>query len=337
MLNARQDPSPAETETTCAAGPDPIVLLPTPLRAQRLSAFSPLRYPGSKRKMVPYLRSLLAAAGRPELFVEPFCGGASVSLRLLEADLVDSVILGDKDPLVSAFWHVATTDPDWLIKAMIREPVTLARWDYWRSARPRSHRNLALKCLFLNRTSFSGILHGYAGPIGGRKQESEYAIDCRFPKDALADRIRTIGELARTGRIAFVTDTSWESTIEAAKAHAANRKLAHILLYLDPPYVEKASELYHAAFTMTDHRKLAEHLRAEPQPWILSYDRTDEVAALYAGHAATRFTPTHHYTARGSRTNLDPGREVLFTNLQYSASSHDGRQHEHPRRPRNLC
>jgi hypothetical protein len=46
-------------------------------------------------------------------------------------------------------------------------------------------RDIAVKCLFLNRTTFSGILHGRAGPMGGRKQQSDYKIDCRFNKDGL--------------------------------------------------------------------------------------------------------------------------------------------------------
>jgi hypothetical protein len=66
----------------------------------------------------------------------------------------------------------AAADTDWLIDRMWSEPVTLERWDHWRAWRPArpTDRDIAMKCLFLNRTTFSGILHGRAGPIGGRRQ-----------------------------------------------------------------------------------------------------------------------------------------------------------------------
>ncbi len=51
------------------------------------SDISPLRYPGGKRKLAPFIADLIAKSNvRPELFVEPFAGGASVSVSLLEAD-----------------------------------------------------------------------------------------------------------------------------------------------------------------------------------------------------------------------------------------------------------
>ena len=61
-----------------------------------------------------------------------------------------------------------------------------------------------MKCLFLNRTTFSGILGGHAGPIGGRSQSSDHTIDCRFNKDALAERILNVKRLHDEGRIAGV-------------------------------------------------------------------------------------------------------------------------------------
>ena len=82
------------------------------------------------------------------------------------------------------------------------EPVTPERWDYWRSRRSTdlADREMAVKCLFLNRTTFSGILHGRAGPIGGRRQVSRYDIGCRFNKAALECRLRFIGDFYASNR-----------------------------------------------------------------------------------------------------------------------------------------
>src|SRR5690606_17733209 len=107
--------------------------------------------------------------------------------------------------------------------------LAVSRWDYWRAwetdpgATPEENRaNLALKCLFLNRTTFSGILHGSAGPIGGRSQRSRYDIACRFPLEGLAQRIRWVGHLSNTGRLAVVHEGPWRATLDLAVSQATD-------------------------------------------------------------------------------------------------------------------
>ena len=72
--------------------------------------------------------------------------------------------------------------------------MTLGTWEAYRDARPNGIDERAAKCLFMNRTNFSGILSPTAGPIGGRRQSGEYRIDCRFPKETIAKRVRQIAE-----------------------------------------------------------------------------------------------------------------------------------------------
>jgi DNA adenine methylase len=78
-------------------------------------------------------------------------------------------------------------------------------------ARPND-REVAVKCLFLNRTTFSGILHGRAGPVGGRLKPSPYKIDCRFDKAALETRLRFIGDIYTTNRLVDVWCKDWQAT-----------------------------------------------------------------------------------------------------------------------------
>jgi len=284
----------------------------------RLASLSPLRYPGSKRKMIPAIRRLIEANDPPpKLFVEPFCGGGSVSLGLLELDAVERVVLSDLDPMVSAFWREATSNGESLIKDMRKMDVSVARWDYWRKARPRSDRQLALKCLFLNRTTFSGIVGGHAGPIGGRSQTSAHKIGCRFNKDGLADRILNVHRLAKEGRILPVLGPSrWQDTLDRAKWPAAGYDPKATILYLDPPYIEKADRIYDLAFKDRDHRDLATRLVGTKHRWILSYDAEPLVLELYRGFADVHeYRVVHHYTMTGSRSSPVPGREVLFSNL----------------------
>lgn len=238
---------------------------------------------------------------KPQLFVEPFAGGASTSLRLAGAGSVERVLLADADPLVARFWQVAAEHTDWLIDRMWDEPVTLERWDYWRSWMPGSphDRDIAVKCLFLNRTTFSGILHGRAGPIGGRKQRSNYKIDCRFNKEGLAAQLRFIGDLYRSNRLAGVWCKDWKDTLTDVATWYKVLIPDRVITYLDPPYLAKSPKLYGHSFDPCGgyaesrsplerdgwlrgfgHHQLAEYLRHCAQNrWILSYDHHPDLTS----------------------------------------------------------
>ena len=143
---------------------------------RRRTVLSPLRYPGGKRRLAPYVAATLAENDlRPNLFVEPYAGGASVALELLHFDLVDKVVLGDQDALITSFWQTVVSDVDWLCEQVERVSLDLAMWERMKVGRFRSRRSMALACLYLNRTSFNGSLHPSAGPIGGKAQVNWWA------------------------------------------------------------------------------------------------------------------------------------------------------------------
>jgi DNA adenine methylase len=273
--------------------------LPLPNAAHGTMRYqSPLRYPGAKSGLASVIAELISESsrsiGRPELFVEPFAGGASTALRLAGSGIVNRILLADADPLVTRFWQVAAADTNWLIDRMREEPVTLDRWDYWRSWMPSDPRDrqVAVKCLFLNRTTFSGILHGRAGPIGGRTQAGLYKIDCRFNKEALAARLRFIGDLYNSGRLVDVWCKDWHKTLRDVVEWYPQLIPNRVVAYLDPPYWSKSPKLYRKSFDPGGgysgrehpgdpsdwqaglaHYRLAEYLRRQAQlRWILSYD-----------------------------------------------------------------
>lgn len=282
------------------------------------SVVSPLRYPGAKRQLVGVLAELLQRnLQHTRLFIEPFCGGATASLRLAGTGVVDHVVLADADPLVASFWYVAAFDTSWLISAMKQEPVTVARWDWWRLSNPRSRRDMALKCLFLNRTTFSGILHGRAGPIGGRNQASAHKIDCRFGVDGLSRRIRAVGDLADAGRLLDVWHADWRSTLARIRGGVDGLTPSEVVVYCDPPYVEKAPQLYEWSFHSDEHAALAQVLRDEQAyRWILSYDDNPVARALYEPTAGRKVRALmYRYTAAGSVKRRSQS-ELLITNLQ---------------------
>ena len=317
---------------------------------------SPLRYPGAKSKLTPLIEKMLRSAlgggrlRRPLTLFEPFAGGASTTLRLLRDGVIDRGVIADADPLVASFWIEAATNPTALIGAMQDEfdlyvstggAAAVARWDYWRRWHPdvdddeaSTRAMLALKCIFLNRTTFSGILHGSAGPIGGRAQKSDYPISCRWNQEELARRIEWVAHLHRSGRLATPTEARWQESLEtAALEHAA--RPGHVVVYLDPPYVAKSGRLYKTSFShrteepdlwksMTPHQTLAEYLKTEaPFRWILSYDDHPDLLQnvfLY-GRVQTRPTPAT-LGQGGKRLNIQRRRVAI----QHSASTQQKRR-----------
>ncbi|MFD8932882.1 DNA adenine methylase [Streptomyces mirabilis] len=292
---------------------------------------SPLRYPGGKRQLVPFFVDLLKLNGQAPLpvFVEPFAGGAAVSLHLLAAGLVESVVLADLDPLVYAFWHQACFHTEQLVQDIAAADVTLDEWHRLRANPGRTLREKAYACLFLNRTSYSGILQGRAGPIGGQKQQSAYKIDCRFYKDEIIHRLRQIGQLAGDGRVAAVRPTSVEATVEWVESKFANSER---LYYFDPPFWEKGERLYRKAFGRTQHESLAGLLTAMDAPWVLSYDHHEEIVELYRASVQEGSHETSD-SAGGPRLhktdliycNRHRGRgatELIITNLAQLPSEH---------------
>jgi DNA adenine methylase len=319
-----------------------------------------LRYPGAKSGLAKVIGELITAAQRSaqvrqvDLFVEPFAGGASTTLRLVGAGIVERALLADADPMIAAFWQVAAARTQEIVARISEEHAdyvsaggakALERWDYWRTWTPApgttaatEHLELATKCLFLNRTTFSGILHGQAGPIGGRAQSSQYDIGCRFNLAGLIERLEYVGHLYDTQRLVDVWRSDWKTTLHSVASHYKTLLPNRVIAYLDPPYLSKSGKLYPRSFDARaaqagkdlewvaglQHHRLAEYLRREMQyRWILSYDfdaRLLSDDALYAAHAMT--PDRDHRELNGVRAWRISKRVVT---LNYTASSSTGR------------
>lgn len=246
------------------------------------SFLSPLRYPGSKRWLVNYIILAIKSNNlKPRLFIEPFVGGGSVALQLMQGRLVEKVILIDADPWITSFWDVLFYDTDWLIDQIKIIPITLENWSKFKRGNPTNKRAQALTCLFLNRTSFSGILENKVGPIGGKRQNSDYKIDCRFPRDTLIERVRNAA--SNREMIHGIWNCGWDEGIDRIREDQKKGRLPDdgLFFYLDPPFFEKADTLYRYYFREYDHKQLRNFLLTLKDKWILSYDSAKQVELLY--------------------------------------------------------
>ena len=269
-----------------------------------------MRYPGSKARFAKFIARALRLNGlRDGLFVEPFCGGASVSIALMEQGFVSEIALNDADPAIAAFWDTvfSPTQAKWLAEQVLTVPLTLDEWDRQKRLSPATTREAALRCLYLNRTSFNGILQASGGPIGGRSQINR-TLGVRFNRDGLAKRILELAAFSH--RVIAVDGDHWHSFLTRFKGHE------NVVFYLDPPFYHKAERLYSHCFDDDEHRQLRDTLCRYSVPWLLSYDDAPEVRALYANLGLRSRVIDSTYSAHPIGGGSYVGRELLYTNLR---------------------
>lgn len=276
---------------------------------------SPLRYPGGKARFTDLIVGAIKQSGEPAtLFAEPFCGGAGVSIALLESKQVERIALNDADPLVSSFWQVvfgksATDDSDvnWLVSQIESADLSVPEWRRIKASRPLSVCEAAFKCLYLNRTSFNGIIHK-AGPIGGWEQKNR-TLAVRFNREKLICRVKAL--YGMRDQVVRVGNESWRQFC------ASTGKRSGAYVYLDPPYYHKAEQLYGHLLDHKAHVEMRDYLARLDTPWMLSYDDAPEVRSLY------EHLPCVHGCVIDQTYSAHPiggarfvGRELFFSNRE---------------------
>lgn len=159
--------------------------------------YSPLRYPGGKTKIAPMVKLLIEKSGMKNVtYVEPFAGGAGVSLELLFSGEVDHIVINDYDKAIYSIWRAIIENTNQFVDLIENTEVSIDEWyrqkNIYTNQSNRYSVELAFATFFLNRTNRSGILA--AGPIGGYAQNGNYLIDARYNKEELINRILRIAK-----------------------------------------------------------------------------------------------------------------------------------------------
>lgn len=275
------------------------------------SFVTPLRYPGGKGRLGAWLAGLIKHNGLQDgCYVEPYAGGAGAAVYLLVNDHIDRIAINDLDPVVHAFWWAVLNDTDRLKEMILETPVTMETWHAQREviANPESsdRTTLGFATFFLNRTNRSGIIKG--GVIGGQKQTGKYLIDARYNKENLAERVTKIGSLQ--GRIQLFNMDAMELL-----THPDLELNERSLIYLDPPYYEKGSQLYRNHYHPDDHQQIANTVMAIDTPWLVTYDNCDEIKQLYAQADGVEFSL--HYSTHMLRPKTTEA--MFYGNIEMHA------------------
>lgn len=257
-----------------AKSSQPLVAFPHKRLRKRLS---PLRYPGGKSKLIDYLYTKLTVENL-ETFVEVFAGGASLGLSLLDAGVIQHLVLNDKDPGVYALWKTILESPQELLSrlhgaAPTHQDLAAAKAVLDSDTAPMS--DLAWSFLLANRLSYSGIVK--ANPLGG-KNGSEEALRSRWNPERLESNILYIH--AMKDKIELHNMDACDFLLESGYWHN------NCTCFIDPPYYLQGQKLYNCFFTEVDHRELAECIQSLYREFpdadmILTYDDHPCIRELY--------------------------------------------------------
>jgi DNA adenine methylase len=264
---------------------------------------SPLRYPGGKGALANFIKTVVSQNSLLDgEYVEVYAGGAGIAWALLFEEYVQRVHVNDINKNVMAFWWSVLEKTDDLCKYIQDTRVTMEEWHRQRAIqlKPNDHSPLEIgfSTFFLNRTNRSGILNG--GVIGGKQQTGEWKIDARFHKKDLVKRVQRIGQYASRIKIYNLDAIEFIKTILPKLPEKS-------LIYLDPPYYHKGQELYENHYDKEDHEQIANLVTNHiAQPWIVSYDATHEIIALYKKYRSILYSIS--YSARERYA----GSEVIF-------------------------
>ena len=251
---------------------------------------SPLRYPGGKGRLAPYIARLLAAQlPRPRSYAEPFAGGAGAALRLLVDEEVRSIHINDLSPGIAAFWRCVFHETEALARHIEEDEISV---EAWREAREtyenpdgKTDLDLGFATFFLNRCNRSGILT--ARPI--RRTRSSRTVEDRrtiHDRQSLAARVRFLGQYRQR-----VTITQQDGRHFIRDLEPLGKR---VLVYVDPPYLLHGDGLYLDSLSLGDHTELSAMLRSSGLPWLLTYDVHERITRdLYSGLRTVEFDIAH--------------------------------------------
>ncbi|MDF2589018.1 MAG: Site-specific methylase [Anaerocolumna sp.] len=270
--------------------------------------YSPLRYPGGKSKLTPFMELIIEKLGHlGGTYIEPFAGGAGIGLELLEKGIVEQIVINDLDKGIYSFWRAITTETDRFIDKIYNTPVTMDEWRTQRNICVEDNKKysfeLGFATFFLNRTNRSGIIKG--GVIGGATQNGKWKLDARFNKENLVHRIEKIAERKKDIHI-------YNKDIQSFLLNYVPRYEENAMIYFDPPYFEKGKQLYLNFFSYEDHVRIEKLIGESVKcDWIITYDNVPEIVKIYDCYNLKKFDLNYSAAEKRKASEI-----IIFKNHQ---------------------
>lgn len=261
---------------------------------------SPLRWAGSKRKLVPMLQQL--APSRFRRYVEPFCG----SLCLYVALKPPAALVGDINEELINFYRMIAWRPKAIASAVHKLADNEATYYRLRERDPHTMdaQERAVRFLYLNRYCFNGVY----------RTNRQGAFNVARGKHM--GSIPSVEELVDFGRLmrrAKVRQCDFEELVDSAGSGD--------FIYLDPPYagrgVRDRGEYGVGAFKEADLDRLAGALhRASGRgvKVLLSYANMPEIRRRFRSWNATSLDVARNVAGfAGARASVS---ELILRNYE---------------------
>ena len=268
--------------------------------------YSPLRYPGGKGKLAPFMKVLIEKTGhKGGTYIEPFAGGAGIALDLLENDIVSQIVINDLDKGIYSFWRAILSETDRFVEAVHEVPLSVEEWKKQREILLRADNKysfeLGFSTFYLNRTNRSGIING--GMIGGLEQNGVWKLEARFNKDNLINRILKIAKKKECIHL-------YNKDVASLIKNYLPKYEKEAFVYFDPPYFKKGKQLYLNFFNEQDHVRIEKMIRESVNcDWVITYDDVPEIANIYVNHELRRFDLNYSVAQKRKASEI-----IIFSN-----------------------
>jgi len=256
---------------------------------------SPFRYPGGKYYALKYIIPFIDSY-KHNLYVEPFVGGGSVFFGKSKAN--DNWINDLDSELIETYLAIRNKKRlNILLEKVTKEIASKKRHSEIAAYKPKTKNDIAYKTYYLNRTSYSGIIHK---PAWG------YAVGSSSPPENWGKFLINANKKLKDVKVYCMDFEEIFDLLPARKK---------ILLYLDPPYyLADQKRAYKKSFETGDHLRLAKRLCNLKHAFVLSYDDCEEVRKLYSW--AYLHERSWFYNTGNSNGPRPVGKELIITNYK---------------------
>lgn len=263
---------------------------------------SPLRYPGGKSWLLDDVRAWLASQPRPpRRLVEPFAGGASVSLASVMENRVGTSVLIEADPDVAAFWQTLIHgDADDLIAQVLDPNLDGAGIHSLLEKTGGTVAQRALRTFLRNRVNHGGVLAAGAGRA--RRGENGRGMTSRWYPATLAQRMSAI--VAHRHRLRF----EYADGLKALPRLGDERDV----YFIDAPYTASKTSPGKRLYNHwhLDHERLFSLSARLPGDVLMTYDHAPEIVALASRYGFDVFPVSMTDNKNRRRSELLIGRDL---------------------------
>ncbi|HEY3417247.1 MAG TPA: DNA adenine methylase [Armatimonadota bacterium] len=254
---------------------------------------SPFRYPGGKTWLIPHIRLWLRSLSpRPYELIEPFAGGAIVSLTAAFEGPVSQVTMAELDADVAAVWEtILGTDGAWLAERIAAFDISPEAVAQELLSTSKELRERAFHTILRNRVNHGGILAPGSGVL--KHGENGKGIASRWYPGTLKRRIYDILQVKE--RINFVHGDGLTLLRQQAQRSDA-------VFFIDPPYTAGGKRAGARLYTHSqlDHEELFSIAETLVGDFLMTYDEADDVRHLAAKYGfdvqRVPMKNTHHAT-----------------------------------------